>query len=52
MTPDMISEVPRNDLDYSPEYGDSTGGQIIVTTRIAGPTSSTARRLSTFVTSH
>ena len=33
MTPDMISEFRVMTSTYSPEYGDSTGGQIIVTTR-------------------
>jgi hypothetical protein len=33
MTPDMISEFRVMTSSYSPEYGDSTGGQIIVTTK-------------------
>jgi hypothetical protein len=33
MTPDMINEFRVMTSTYSPEYGDSTGGQIIVTTK-------------------
>ena len=36
MTPDMISEFRVMTSTYEPEYGSSTGGQLIATTKSGG----------------
>ena len=42
MTPDMVSEVRVLTSSYEPEYGTTTGGEIIVTTRAARISSTAA----------